>query len=156
MNKLARFTIMAMFVAMALILLPFTRAQNPANPWTDAQTIQPAGLVEELAESKAAPTVLCVGFERLYAAGHIKGAEFHGSGGKAGGLQEIKGWAQSLSRSSNLVIYCGCCPMEKCPNIRPAFTALQEMGFTKVRVLILATSFEVDWVDKGLPYVKGK
>jgi len=52
------------------------------------------------------------------------------------------------------VIYCGCCPLERCPNIRPAFVALRQMGFTNVRVLLLPNSFEADWAGKGLPYEK--
>jgi thiosulfate/3-mercaptopyruvate sulfurtransferase len=99
---------------------------------------------------------LFVGFQSLYHGGHINGAEYHGSGGSADGLAGIKKWALPLPRSTNLVIYCGCCPMEKCPNIRPAFTALRGLGFTSLRVLILPTSFAVDWAEKGLPYEKGK
>jgi hypothetical protein len=46
--------------------------------------------------------------------------------------------------------------MERCPNSRPAFAALRDLGFTKLRVLDLPTSFEVDWADKGFPYDKGQ
>ena len=131
-------------------------AQNSSVPWTDAQTIQPAELNRELANPKTAPLVLFVGFQRLYTAGHIKGAQYHGSGGSADGLTQIKAWADPLPRSTNLVIYCGCCPLDHCPNIRPAFTALHDLGFTKLRVLLLPTSFEADWANKGLPYDKGQ
>jgi thiosulfate/3-mercaptopyruvate sulfurtransferase len=156
MGKLPLSTIAAVFFAPTLLILPLMRAQNTTNPWTAAQTVQPSVLVKELEESKSAPTVLFVGFQRLYVAGHIKGAQYHGSGGRADGVAQIKAWADTLPRSTNLVIYCGCCPMERCPNIRPAFAALQEMGFTKLRVLILPTSFEVDWAEKGMPYDKGQ
>jgi hypothetical protein len=44
--------------------------------------------------------------------------------------------------------------MEKCPNIRPAFAALHEMGFTKVRVVSIPTNFKTDWIDKGYPTEK--
>jgi thiosulfate/3-mercaptopyruvate sulfurtransferase len=155
MSKVSRFFVLCSTIGIALILLPGLRAQNPASPWTAAQTVQPAELEKELAAGKSAPTVLFVGFQRLFSAGHIKGAQFHGSGGTAEGLAQIKTWANSLPRPTNLVIYCGCCPMEHCPNVRPPFSLLREMGFTKVRVLILPTSFEVDWAEKGLPYDKG-
>jgi thiosulfate/3-mercaptopyruvate sulfurtransferase len=155
MSKVSRFFVLCSTIGIALILLPGLRAQNPASPWTAAQTVQPAELEKELAAGKSVPTVLFVGFQRLFSAGHIKGAQFHGSGGTAEGLAQIKTWAHSLPRSTNLVIYCGCCPMEHCPNVRPPFSLLREMGFTKVRVLILPTSFEVDWAEKGLPYDKG-
>jgi hypothetical protein len=156
MSKLSRFFVLSSTFGIALILLPGLRAQNPASPWTAAQTVQPVELEKELAAGKSAPTVLFVGFQRLFSAGHIKGAQYHGSGGTAEGLAQIKTWANSLPHSTNLVIYCGCCPMEHCPNVRPPFTLLREMGFTKVRVLILPTSFEVDWAEKGLPYDKGQ
>lgn len=126
-----------------------------SNPWTDAQTVQPADLNKELANAKTAPTVLFVGFGRLFSAGHIKGAQFHGSGGSPDGLEQIKKWAATLPKSTNLVIYCGCCPMDRCPNVRPAFTALHQMGFTKVRVLILPYDFARDWANAGYPFDSG-
>ena len=142
--------------ASTLFLLPIHHAQNATDPWTKAESVEAPNLVKELNDPKTAPTVLFVGFQRLYTAGHIKGSQFHGSGGNPEGLKEIKTWAATLPKTTNLVIYCGCCPMERCPNVRPAFTALRELGFAKVRVLILPTSFEVDWADKGYPYDKGK
>ncbi len=50
------------------------------------------------------------------------------------------------------IVYCGCCPIDKCPNLRPAFRVAREMGFKKVRVLKLPTSFGIDWVEKGYPF----
>jgi thiosulfate/3-mercaptopyruvate sulfurtransferase len=139
-----------------LLLVAATRAQNSTDPWSAAQTVQPADFAKELSGGKSSPTILFVGFQRLYTAGHIKGTQYHGSGGRPEGVSEIKAWASSLPRSTNLVLYCGCCPLEKCPNIRPAFSALRDMGFTNLRVLLLPTSFAVDWADKGLPYDKGQ
>ena len=74
----------------------------------------------------------------------------------AGGLTDLKHWAQRLSRSSDLVIYCGCCPLAHCPNMRPAFSALRSMGFTHLRVLLLPRDFAHDWVEAGYPVAKGK
>ena len=143
-------------LAAALLHLLHTRAQDAGDPWTSAQTVQATDFAKELAGGKSTPTVLFVGFQRLYTAGHIKGAQYHGSGGNAEGLAEIKKWAGPLPRTTNLVIYCGCCPMEHCPNLRPAFAVLKEMGFKHLRVLILPSSFATDWAEKGLPYDKGQ
>jgi hypothetical protein len=153
--RIASLTTIAIF-ASTLFLLPNRHAQNAADSWTKTESVEAPNLVKELNDPKTAPTVVFVGFQRLYTAGHIKSAQFHGSGGSPEGLKEMKAWAATLPKSTNLVIYCGCCPMERCPNVRPAFTALRELGFAKVRVLILPTSFEVDWADKGYPYDKGK
>jgi hypothetical protein len=142
--------------ACTLLLLPLHHAQNSADPWTKAECVEAPNLVKELNDPKTAPIVVFVGFQRLYTAGHIKSAQFYGSGGNPEGLKEMKAWAATLPKAANLVIYCGCCPMERCPNVRPAFMTLRELGFAKVRVLILPTSFEVDWADKGYPYDKGK
>jgi hypothetical protein len=146
---------LAGFVLSLLFLWPGS-ALTATDPWSAAQTVQPADLLKELSGNKTAPTVVFVGFRRLYTAGHIKGAQYHGTAGNVEGLKELTTWASSLPRSTNLVIYCGCCPMESCPNIRPAFTALRDLGFTQLRVLILPTDFGVDWADKGYPYEKGQ
>lgn len=158
-NRTFRAFAMTTLFLFSFSLLPvvLTHAQfTPAEPWTSVQTVQPADLAKELESGKFAPTVLFVGFQRLYSSGHIKGAQFHGSGGSAEGLAEIRKWAGTLPRTTNVVIYCGCCPMNHCPNVRPAFKAMQEMGFTKLRVLILPNDFAIDWAGKGLPYDKGQ
>lgn len=139
----------------AMLAIVTVRAQVIREPWSIAQTVQPADLQKELT-GKNPPTVLFVGFQRLYNAGHINGAQYHGTGANEEGLTEIKKWAEPLPRSTNLVIYCGCCPMLQCPNVRPAFVALREMGFSNLRVLILPSSFAIDWAEKGLPYDNGK
>ncbi len=137
-----------------LVLTSPSPLQADSDPWTKAQTVQPADLVKELG-SKTAPTVVFVGFKRLYSAGHIKGAEYHGTAGSEEGLKELTAWAAGLPHSTNLVIYCGCCPMERCPNIRPAFKAFQGLGFKNLRVLLLPQDFATDWAGKGLPFDKG-
>jgi len=126
-----------------------------SDPWTKEQTIQAVDLAKEMESTKTAPTVVFVGFRRLYASGHIKGAQYHGTAGNEEGLKELTAWATSMPRTTNLLIYCGCCPMERCPNIRSAFKALQDLGFKNLRVLLLPTDFATDWAGKGLPHDKG-
>jgi hypothetical protein len=145
----------ALVLSALVLIIVAALARADSDPWSKQQTVQPADLAKELEDSSSAPTVVFVGFKRLYTAGHIKGAQYHGSGGSDEGLKEFTVWAASLPRSTNLVIYCGCCPMEKCPNIRPAFKALQSLGFQRIRVLMLTNDFASDWAAKGLPYNKG-
>jgi len=156
-NYVLRFTGVAALLALAsvLIFLCADSIHAGTDPWTADQTVEPAALVKELENPKTAPMVIFVGFGRLYSAGHIKGAQFHGTTGREDGLKEFTAWVSSLSRASNLVIYCGCCPMDHCPNIRPAFATLRDLGFHKVRVLLLPNDFATDWAGKGLPYDKG-
>jgi hypothetical protein len=128
---------------------------NPSDPWTAAQTVTPSALAAELKQAHP-PAVVYVGVHTLYLGAHVPGATFHGPGSTAKGIAELKSYAEKLPRDSELVLYCGCCPLERCPNIRPAFSALKEMGFTHLRVLILPTSFAADWVEKGYPVEKGQ
>jgi thiosulfate/3-mercaptopyruvate sulfurtransferase len=131
-------------------------ADAPADPWTPEQKVQPAALAKELAESKSAdrPTIVCVAPHAMYIGGHINGALYHGPGGSADGIADLKKWAESEKRSTSIVTYCGCCPMERCPNLRPAFVALRDMGFTHLRALVIPTNFYTDWVQPGYPYEK--
>jgi thiosulfate/3-mercaptopyruvate sulfurtransferase len=140
--------------ACALLLIYSIALRADSDPWTKDQTVQPADLAKELENSKTAPTVIYVGFQRLFSAGHIKGAVYHGTAGNPEGLKEFTSWVSALPRTTSLVIYCGCCPMERCPNIRPAFKTLQDLGFKKIRVLLLPNDFATDWAAKGLPYDK--
>ena len=50
----------------------------------------------------------------------------------------LKEAVEKLPRDREIVIYCGCCPWDKCPNMQPAFAALREMGFTKAKALFIA------------------
>src|SRR5467141_1697460 len=130
--------------------------RKSSDPWTSSQTVRPADLAGELAEKNGTPpAIVYVGFHTLFAGGHISGASFHGTASSEPGLVEMTKWADGLPRSTNLVIYCGCCPFEKCPNIRPAFTTLRDMGLNNLRVLVLPTNFATDWVGKGYPMEKG-
>ncbi len=132
-------------------------APGVSDPWTAAETVQSLALVKELSAGKAAnrPTVVCVAPRFLYEGGHIRGAVYHGPGSSPQGLDDLRKWAQHIPRSTNLVVYCGCCPLDHCPNLRPAFQALYSMGFTHLRALLLPTNFYTDWASKGFPTEKG-
>ena len=145
-------------VALVSFSLPAVHGQEKktADPWTGSETMEPAALAKILTHKyPSVPTVVFVGFRSLYVGGHVPDATYRGTASTEQGLAELKAWASSLPRSTELVIYCGCCPMDKCPNIRPAYTALNNMGFKKLRVLVLPTSFAADWADKGYPMKKG-
>jgi thiosulfate/3-mercaptopyruvate sulfurtransferase len=152
--------IFSLFAVPALFHRAYSSAQVPtsekeSDPWSPSQAMQSTDLARELAGSKQArPTVLYVGVRTLFNGGHIPSSSFHGTASTEKGLAEMKAFAETLPRNTNLVIYCGCCPFERCPNIRPAFSALREMGCTQVRVLILPTSFATDWVEKNFPIEK--
>lgn len=134
-----------------------TKSAPEADPWVANQTVEPAALATELQQGKSPfAQVIYVGVRTLYEGAHIPGAVFHGPGSTPEGLADLKNFASTLPRNSKILIYCGCCPLERCPNLRPAFRTLKEMGFNNLRVLILPTSFAADWVQKGYPIQKGQ
>ena len=137
-----------------LLIALFGALQSGSDPWKEAQLVEPATLAARLADARATkPAILYVGPKLLYRT-HIPGAVFAGPGGQANGLELLKQAAAKLPRDRDVVIYCGCCPWKVCPNIRPAFRVLDEMGFKQVKVLTLPTSFLADWIDKGFPVEK--
>lgn len=118
--------------------------------------IQPEELVKAMQSTDQKPVILYVGPPTFYMQAHIKGAENVGPAARPDGMEKLRARAAKLAKDSFVVIYCGCCPWEHCPNTRPAFQELQKMGFTKVRVLYLANSFGTNWRDKGYPVEKGQ
>ena len=131
-------------------------ANLAVEPWSDNQLVQPPDFVRELAQRRnSPPVILYVGVHTLYQGAHIPGAKFIGAASTEAGLAALKNWAAANSHSADIVIYCGCCPFAHCPNIRPAFIALRDLGFTHVRVLAIPTSFAADWVEKGYIVEKG-
>lgn len=136
-----------MLMCLAAGLMLAADPASPVNPWTDRDVVTPAALAKNL----NGPLVIHVGFDVLYRAAHIAGSPYAGPASKPEGLAELKKAVAGQPHDRDIVIYCGCCPMEKCPNIRPAFAALRQMGFTHVRVLSLPANLKTDWTDQGYP-----
>jgi thiosulfate/3-mercaptopyruvate sulfurtransferase len=119
--------------------------------------LQPEELVTILRSPKSQkPLILYVGFHTLYAQAHIPGSEFVGPGSNEAGIQQLRKRVASLPRGKFIVIYCGCCPWNHCPNVKPADDALRAMGFTRVKVLYIADNFGADWAAKGYPVTQGE
>ena len=118
---------------------------------TSLALIQPVDLVPLLDSKTARPAIFHIGPNVLYRSKHIPGAVYAGPGSTAAGLALLQQEAGKLPRDREIVLYCGCCPWDRCPNIDPAIEALKKMGFTKVKALHLPTGFKVDWIDKGYP-----
>jgi hypothetical protein len=117
------------------------------TPWTDGQLIEPSALVTILKDpGSSSPLILNIG-----AVEDIKGATHIGAVSNAKNLEKLKNSVAGVPKNRTMIIYCGCCPFAKCPNIRPAFIALKKMGFTNVKVLDLSTNLKTDWIAKGYP-----
>jgi len=122
-----------------------------------AQLLQPEEL-NRILQTKGTdrPLVLQVGSHLLFGESHIAGSEYAGAGSQAGGLKQLQGRVASLPKGTFIVLYCGCCPWGRCPNMGPAFKLLHDLGFTNVKALYIADNFGANWVDKGYPVEHGR
>lgn len=118
--------------------------------WPDKYLMQTAALTKILKDPKAAkPAIYNIGF-----VGNIQGAKKIAPANKPAGLEQLKAELKGKPKTSAIVIYCGCCPFEHCPNVKPAFELMQQLGYTNTKILNLPTSIKADWTDKGYPMGK--
>jgi thiosulfate/3-mercaptopyruvate sulfurtransferase len=149
----------AAFAALCLLLRPPCAAtQGAVPPPASALSIPTAQLIKpdelnHLLQARGAekPLILQVGSHMMFAQAHIAGSEYAGPGSQPEGAQQLRSRVASLRRSRFIVIYCGCCPWNRCPNVGPAYNLLTSMGFTRVKVLFFANNFGADWAGKGYP-----
>lgn len=123
----------------------------PEAQWMKSEVL----LQMQKAKGAEKPLILQVGSHMLFAQAHIPGSEYAGPGSQQAGIQQLQNRVTALSRKKLIVLYCGCCPLNRCPNLGPAYAKLSEMGFTNVKVLYLPSNFGADWADKGYPVEQG-
>ena len=150
-RRLESALILTIFVSVIVVA-----ADNP-HSMAPSDLVAPAQLNSQLPAVKAGKIVLIqVGFHRMYQMGHIPGSRYAGAAANAEGLAGLKKLVANLPRNQPIVIYCGCCPWDDCPNIRPAFQALKEMGFSNLKVLDIPQRLGDDWTARGYPIVQGE
>jgi thiosulfate/3-mercaptopyruvate sulfurtransferase len=143
---------LALCAALAQPLFADGAPRDPQVP--SRQMISPEELNQLLKTEK--PLVLQVGPRTLYLQAHIPGAEYVGATSSPEGLGALRARVKSEPKDKMIVIYCGCCPWEHCPNVHPAYKELRNLGYGNVRVLYIASNFGADWVDRGYPVAKGE
>ena len=144
--------------------LPGARAAGAQSTQEGAATSIPAAALLEPGElvrilqsrGTEKPLIFQVGPHLLYKEAHIPGAESIGAASKDEGLRQLHERVRQLPHSRFIVLYCGCCPWSRCPNVKPAYAALRNLGFTNVKVLHIEQNFGTNWVQKGYPTEKGE
>lgn len=151
--------VMAALVAAAMLLFAgqVSAASQSTASIPQARLVQPAdfaALLQDPAASK--PLMLNVGFKTMFDQAHIPGSEYAGPGNTAAGLQVLRDRVAALPKDAAIMIYCGCCPWTRCPNMAAAYDVLTELGFTSVTAMQINDNFGTDWVDKGFPTAKSQ
>jgi len=137
-----------LFITSVLFFSVSTQAQNPVN-WTDKQLIQPATLADIIKNNPKDVTIISVGPFNT-----IPGTIDIGMVSEPKKMTNFKTQLASIKKDAHIVIYCGCCPYEHCPNVRPAIDVLKEMKFTNYYLLDLPNNLRINWMDKGYPTIK--
>ena len=146
---------MKILVAILFLLSAIAVAED--SPALTQAQISPQALVRVIQSNQRAKLlVLNVGPRVLYAQSHIPGAEYIGPTNDPRGIEILRNRVKSVAKTKQIVLYCGCCPWEHCPNIRPAFAELKKLGFRNVKVLMIANNFGADWADKDYPVERGQ
>lgn len=153
--RVLRPDIYARFNFMRTFLLALTLAA--AAVAADLPVAQPADVAARLRTAKGAvPSILYVGPNVLFRSKHIPGSVYAGMAAHPEGLASLRKVAAGLPRNREVLVYCGCCPWDKCPNVRPAVEELKRMGFTRVKAIYMENGFAKDWVDRGYPFDQGQ
>lgn len=118
---------------------------NPVN-WTQDQLMDPGVLASRIQKNETLPVIINVGPGAI-----IPNSLDAGMGNSKEGIQKLKQLVSAYPKDTSIVIYCGCCPFEHCPNVRPAIDALKGAGFTHYFLLNLPHNIRTDWISKGYP-----
>ena len=158
MNSVAT-TLMLMLALSVATLFPSaaaTAATKPAASIPATELLEPEALAKSLqAPAASRPLLLHVGFRSLYTQAHIPGSEYAGPAGDETGLAALRTRVAALPKDAPIVLYCGCCPWSRCPNVAAAYDALRSLGFSHVKVLHVDQDFGTNWAETGYPVAKG-
>lgn len=144
-TKLTLFSTIAIGL-IAFVLQSFS-IQGTGELWKKEQLIEPSELAAIINNPKAKkPIIYSVG-----PGADIVGSIEMGAAQEKENLDKLREALGKLDKNTEIVLLCGCCPFEDCPNIRPSFELLNEMKFTNHKLLNLPHNLKVDWIDKGYP-----
>ena len=145
---------LAIFLLLLGLAAPALAQSGSAPTIPEDALIQPIVLAAALKNGER-PAILQVGFKVMYDEAHIPGSLYAGPTGKDDGVALLKQAVVTLDKDKPLVIYCGCCPWVRCPNVANAWKTLTALGFKNLKVLYIPDNFGADWVEKGYPTTHG-
>lgn len=131
-------------------------ACKPSDERALGPSMAPSTLAARLDDVKSGKVqVLHVGPEAVFRRGRVPGARWIGEAGEGDGYAALMSALKTAPADTEVVLYCGCCAVRDCPNVRPASRALREAGRGAAFVLDLPTNFKTDWENKGYAVERG-
>ena len=116
------------------------------EPWKNNQLIEPSELNKIIISQNQLPYIVSVGPGQV-----ISGSIGIGECRYEKNLTDFENHLSSISKDSEIIIYCGCCPFKDCPNIRPAFSLLNSLGYKNHKLLNIRNNIKTDWIDLNYP-----
>ena len=134
------------FPILLLIIISCKQNQNnkTLEPWGMYQLLEPKLLSHIIDIGKDLPKIISIGPGVV-----IKNSIEIGECRYNENIEKLKSLVSSYSKDDEIVLYCGCCPFKNCPNIRPAFTLMNELGFKNHKLLNIKHNIKADWIDMG-------
>jgi hypothetical protein len=140
-------SISASSISLAQSTIKSNQTLDKKDNWTQKDLIEPSALAAIIANPKVnQPKIFNIGV-----VDNIKGAINLGGVSEKENLKKLNNALSKLPKNTFLVVYCGCCPFERCPNIRPAMNLIKTLRLTNGKLLNLPTNLKQNWVDKGYP-----
>lgn len=119
-------------------------------PWIKSDLMKPSQLSTEIKNGKASNTLIL----NVGSVEDIKGAVNFGAMLSEDNMQKFKHYLAKVPKDQSIVIYCGCCPIDVCPNVKPAYNFLKKNGYANFKILNLKDNLNIDWTSKGYPMKK--
>jgi hypothetical protein len=135
-------------LTIVLFIIIDCHAQTNAN-WTDKQLMEPSELAGMITNHTDSILIISVG-----PFNSIPGSMHFGMVSEQEAFDKFKTQLSTIDKNKKIVIYCGCCPFEHCPNVRPALGLLKDMNFTNYYLLNLPNNLKINWIDKGYPIIQ--
>jgi len=125
------------------------RQQAGIGPWAANQVMQPSELAAKIEDGSASEMkIFSIGPTAL-----IPDSKDLGNMKSARNQEKFKAELSKLDKDAEIVVYCGCCPFRSCPNFKPAYKTLNDLGFTNIKLLNLKQNIKTDWIDKNYPTI---
>lgn len=129
---------------------------GPPRAEAAPHVLAPAELAARLADVEAGRlVVLYVGPPGHFEEGHVPGARRLPPVSTNEGERALARELDETRLEVDVVVYCGCCPYQHCPSVRPATSTIRASGRPRTWWLDLPGGFAVDWRTRGYPVATG-
>ena len=130
--------------------------QDTADPWPKTAVVEPAAFAKTLQSGKAPMVIPRWHLPALIAPSTSCDAVRAGRTSKPEGIESAQeSRTLNLPKDADIVIYSRLLPDGEMPKYWPAYRTLKDLGFTRVRVLDIATNMHTDWYSKDYPSENG-